>query len=925
MNPFVILVAVLLSVQAATVPPVVSEDKVNMPLSGHKEVDTEVPAVVVEVSKHHKHNSNEAVPEVMITTIMPMVDQVPEGAMAKDHTVAKVAEMVPEVMMTTVKPDDKVSDVVVTKGTPFVDPVRKVPDVMVTTAKPLANVVSEVKVPVPAPVVKMSETMPTVASHVMAKKDPVIVVPLTVSPVVKDTSDVKDKMEHVIKRRSVAVHVPGVVVTTVKPKVDEVSGVSTDVPVMVKTPEVKPVVNNVMDIKMTKDVPVPAMMVKTTNVIDPKVDDVQVAEVVVTTVNPMENEVSDVVMMKAEPVVPVTGQPTISQGLPQTIINAIVKSLSTSLGGGHAINRRSVDLVKGMVQVPEVMVTTVKPAVVDAVVKNGVTVGVVPVPVEQNVNQVPVKGIPLPVVPSNVKEITGIIEIHNTDQEIKRRSLDVQAPEVMVTTVKSMTEEVPEVMMKKSKVPVVVPVPVQPVKDVTVTKVPSVKFPEVVVTTVKPMVNEVHQVMEKAQVPVIVHEQVQPFVNPVMVTKVPSVVIGGPGHSVKRRSVDAENHMVHVPLEVSTKDHKVNNDAAEVVVNKDQPLVAADKVPIPQVIVTTVKPKVNKVPEVMMKGEPVVVAPVSNVNQVSPVVDHIVKRRSLEMVTTEMPVQQSKMVTTVKPMVKDVTETMETKEKVSVPKVMVTTVKPNLVDINGVIVKDVQEIPNVHPVLFADDAVKEVVPGVVHINEKSQNDVLPPILHRPHIKDEAVVPHVPLSPPITEDVKDSESSEEDESASHHHSEEDKKDNHHQKIVTRQRRAQPFWDKNDLVTAKPKLETDPKVIANILAKSKSVKLNHRAMRSVTDDNAQMIPNKPAINHQTKAEDAATSHMDPCDLLCTKFEIDPVCATNGLCLHEFPNQCMLETYNCRHPKNKFVATRDQRCLMSWLDFCKEIDLD
>ncbi|XP_073837532.1 uncharacterized protein [Musca autumnalis] len=68
----------------------------------------------------------------------------------------------------------------------------------------------------------------------------------------------------------------------------------------------------------------------------------------------------------------------------------------------------------------------------------------------------------------------------------------------------------------------------------------------------------------------------------------------------------------------------------------------------------------------------------------------------------------------------------------------------------------------------------------------------------------------------------------------------------------------------------------------------------------------------------------SKIDPCDLICTKFELEPVCATNGICIHEFPNQCLMDTYNCKHPKEKFKATRYERCQMYWLEKCQDGDL-
>uniref|UniRef100_A0A1B0AW23 Kazal-like domain-containing protein n=2 Tax=Nemorhina TaxID=44051 RepID=A0A1B0AW23_9MUSC len=61
------------------------------------------------------------------------------------------------------------------------------------------------------------------------------------------------------------------------------------------------------------------------------------------------------------------------------------------------------------------------------------------------------------------------------------------------------------------------------------------------------------------------------------------------------------------------------------------------------------------------------------------------------------------------------------------------------------------------------------------------------------------------------------------------------------------------------------------------------------------------------------------MKDCDLLCTKFNFDPVCATNGFCVHEFANQCVLDVFNCQHPTKRFMATKDERCRMHWLKRC------
>lgn len=80
----------------------------------------------------------------------------------------------------------------------------------------------------------------------------------------------------------------------------------------------------------------------------------------------------------------------------------------------------------------------------------------------------------------------------------------------------------------------------------------------------------------------------------------------------------------------------------------------------------------------------------------------------------------------------------------------------------------------------------------------------------------------------------------------------------------------------------------------------------------------------VNPTTVIKATSPVTINPCDLLCTKFEFDPVCATNGLCLHEFPNQCILDTYNCKHSSMKFSATKDDRCQMHWLTKCDESEM-
>ncbi|XP_002030473.2 ribosome-binding protein 1 [Drosophila sechellia] len=50
---------------------------------------------------------------------------------------------------------------------------------------------------------------------------------------------------------------------------------------------------------------------------------------------------------------------------------------------------------------------------------------------------------------------------------------------------------------------------------------------------------------------------------------------------------------------------------------------------------------------------------------------------------------------------------------------------------------------------------------------------------------------------------------------------------------------------------------------------------------------------------------------CDELCTKFEYSPICAFNGICIHEFANQCVMNTFNCKHRDLSFRAVDEDVC--------------
>ncbi|XP_030568699.1 uncharacterized protein LOC115768291 [Drosophila novamexicana] len=67
------------------------------------------------------------------------------------------------------------------------------------------------------------------------------------------------------------------------------------------------------------------------------------------------------------------------------------------------------------------------------------------------------------------------------------------------------------------------------------------------------------------------------------------------------------------------------------------------------------------------------------------------------------------------------------------------------------------------------------------------------------------------------------------------------------------------------------------------------------------------------------------VESCDKLCTKFELNPICAHNGICIHEFPNQCIMDTFNCKHRDLSFRAVDEDICRMGLCARrCKEEDL-
>ncbi|XP_075161689.1 uncharacterized protein LOC142234443 [Haematobia irritans] len=917
----------------------------------HVGVTTVKPEVVVSTAKTMTVKpvvGKGHVPEIVVTTVNPMVTKempvvVPVSTVAAKPVVSHVVQKRSVDVMptkstdgvTTVKPDIVVSTV----KTMMVEPVvvkEHAPEIVVTTVKPMVK--KEVPVPIDG---NVNHVHGVTSGHVV----PSVVSSVPVKPVVS----------HVVQKRSVDVMPTKSIVgvTTVKPDV---------VLSTVKTMMVQPVVGKE-----------------------------HVPEVVVTTVNPMVKKEMPVVV----PVV-VDGNVNHVDGVTSThAVPSVVSTVPVKPVVGHVVQKRSADVmpmkpevvvstVKNMMEtpvvvnehVPEVVVTTVTP-----MVKKEVPV-VVPVPIGGNVNHVHgvVSGHVVPSVVPSVPVKPGVAHV------VQKRPVDVMPmkstvgvttvkPEVVVSTVKTMMvqpvvgkEHVPEVVvttvkpMVTKEMPVVVPVPTGGNVHL------SIQDHHVV----NPGISDVVMSDELIPIPVRPHLNHAPGMPDTVIQVIAKSSSGNQGHTRNRRSVEAVVASVKMPeVMVSTvkpmmkdgvtkvpKSHdtismeshgkevtKVGNKVPSLVVPAD----SMTKFPNTHMVVTTTP---RNMVEMTMKSEPNV--------------DHKMMRRSVEMVTTMKPMVKENpdvvqmpnvMVTTDQAMIKNVDE-------------VVTTVKPMAKDVTEVVVpvhevtpvvKDSVEgsaVPNMKPKVNGETMTKEVpVQGTVvesrkphkgTVTEKISNDALPPILHHPVIKDEVLVPHVSLSPPITEDVKDK-SSDEDSDEEEEKKTKKKKDNKSQeedsdedssdedettdKNVKRPKRAQPFWDKQSLVTAKPKLVTDPKVIANILTTSKPVKLNHRVMRSVNTDNMMVTTKTPIVANKmmvttTKPVDEVTTlatNIDRCDLLCTKFEIDPVCATNGICMHEFPNKCMLETYNCRHPKNKFVVTRDHRCPMIGMDVCTEVDLE
>ncbi|XP_017474016.1 PREDICTED: uncharacterized protein PB18E9.04c-like isoform X2 [Rhagoletis zephyria] len=110
--------------------------------------------------------------------------------------------------------------------------------------------------------------------------------------------------------------------------------------------------------------------------------------------------------------------------------------------------------------------------------------------------------------------------------------------------------------------------------------------------------------------------------------------------------------------------------------------------------------------------------------------------------------------------------------------------------------------------------------------------------------------------------------------------------------------------------------------------RSTKMSHlprssRKLRAV-DEAAVAAPLAEKEGSTVVAEQEVTTQANNCDIGCTKFDFNPVCAFNGECYHQFPNQCIMDTFVCKRPDLGFKSTPRQRCAMHWLKRCKAEEL-
>ncbi|EDV39235.1 uncharacterized protein Dana_GF24597 [Drosophila ananassae] len=77
--------------------------------------------------------------------------------------------------------------------------------------------------------------------------------------------------------------------------------------------------------------------------------------------------------------------------------------------------------------------------------------------------------------------------------------------------------------------------------------------------------------------------------------------------------------------------------------------------------------------------------------------------------------------------------------------------------------------------------------------------------------------------------------------------------------------------------------------------------------------------------TSPSEVTSVPVESCDELCTKLEYVPICGYNGDCIHEFSNQCVMDSFNCRHRQQVFRAVDDDVCRLGvCVRRCKEEDL-
>ncbi|XP_053956265.1 uncharacterized protein LOC128861912 [Anastrepha ludens] len=91
---------------------------------------------------------------------------------------------------------------------------------------------------------------------------------------------------------------------------------------------------------------------------------------------------------------------------------------------------------------------------------------------------------------------------------------------------------------------------------------------------------------------------------------------------------------------------------------------------------------------------------------------------------------------------------------------------------------------------------------------------------------------------------------------------------------------------------------------------------RKLRAAADVAVETPP--APVDGAVVAEQKETTEPN-CDIECTKFDLNPVCAFNGECYHGFANQCVMDTFLCKRPDLGFKATPRERCTMHWLKPC------